>query len=139
MMYHCYQKQYKKHYLLFMFQDKRRPFLEAFNKYIDDYIFGSWKDVFALEFIHADAIKWKKLVDLSEYKHINERYKHPSRLFSSWWSYVQYIDYEQFIHDSVDWMYTLKTMPLPKGTKLKSIFVPKIFIKKNKQDTIFYI
>ena len=38
-----------------------RPFLEAFNTYIDNYIW-SWKDVFALEFIHADAIKKKNLL-----------------------------------------------------------------------------
>ena len=122
-----------------MFQDKRRPFLEAFNTYIDNYIYRSWKDIFEKKKKNKKKNKKKKLVDLSEYKHINERYKHPSRLFSSWWTYVKYIDYEQFIHDSVDWMYTLKTMPLPNGTKLKSIFVPKIFVKKNKQDTIFYI
>jgi len=122
-----------------MFQEKRQPFLKAFNEYIDYYIYWSWKDAFLLEFLHAEAIKWKKLVDLSEYKHINERYKNPSRLFSSWWSYVEYIDYEQFIHDFVDWAYTLKTIPIKEWIKLKKLFVPKIFIKKNKQDTIFYI
>ena len=68
-MYHYSQKQYKKHYQPSMFQDKRRPFLEAFNTYIDNYIYGSWKDVFALEFIHADAIKKKK--NLLTYQSIN--------------------------------------------------------------------
>lgn len=122
-----------------MHQEKKQKFIKAFNQYIYDYIEWSWKDLFALEFMHAEAIKWKKLIDLSEYNHINERYKFPSRLFSSWWSYVEYIDCEQFIHDFTDWAYTLRQIPVTRGTKLKKIFVPKVFIKKNKQDTIFYI
>lgn len=133
-----YQSQYDKHYLLYMRQ-RRQPFLQAFDKYIYDYIEWSWKELFSLEFIHAEATKWKKLIDLSGYNNINERYKHPSRLFSSWWSYVEYMDYEQFIHDFVDWGYTLRKIPITSSIKLKKIFVPKVFIKKNKQDTIFYI
>lgn len=124
-----------------MYPSWKREFLKIFNSYIEKYILDSWKDYFSLDFYHARLTPGAKLgVDLSEYTNIVSQYRKPNRLFSWKWSYVYYLDVEQFLHEYSSWYYTNKSFKLVDRDKdLKKIIVPSIFVKKERQDTVYYI
>ena len=141
LIYLIYHLKYLIYWPLFMPPSSRKePFLVALNKYIDDYVLDSFEyDPLYLEFYHWESTIGRKNIDISEYKFITRKYPTAHRLLSGRWTYVEFMDLEQFLHSIYGWIYTLKAIKLIDWIPKKRLFVPEKLVKIDTQDTIYYI